>query len=472
VFLTGKQRIFYIGMRSKQSLYIEISPGIIKWCLASTATGISAVKLGLQTVAENSLADACSAIYSGFAGNHPEQLIISLDRCYFMARFLRLPARNVQEAGAMLGFQLMKNLPCPLEDFIYDFLPLGIEAGSMNLAAFLIKKVKLSNLLDFFSRQNLMPQQVTLTSHGLSAWFAYQRAVSPGLKEPCALIDIGRRHGHLVLIDGGVILFSRSFSYCSDQRLEEDLRHCLAAARKQYSRCRIQQLVYTGIKKEKIISRLQPGDSVFIESTSGFRVDEPAPDSFDSQASWASLLGLTQIKPAEGLDFVSAPLKKQRLHSQRRKKRRQFAVLAGEILCIFLLLSGLYIFDRYSYLSFLDRKTKEAASEIDKLDRVASRLKAAGKYLTGETFFSDLLSRLVSASPEGVQFTYCDLNASRELSLKGYADKISDVFVVIQGLKNSGLFGEVKLRYACRLKQRKAKERVEFFIYAQKEVHS
>ncbi|UCC95461.1 MAG: PilN domain-containing protein [Candidatus Omnitrophota bacterium] len=456
-------------MKSKRILIVELGEKAIK-ATESIVSKRKSIILRFETedIAGISIQENIETLFQKFSKSKYENIIFSLPRSFFLIRFVKLPSQDSQEIRKMFPFQLAKIVPHSLDEVIYDFSVVETKDGIAKLLVFLVQKKKVSALREFIEKKEITPSRITITSWGLEKWFFFQKRFLKGVVSwPVALIDIDKYCADVVALGKEGMMFSRSFSYAHTEELLKGIHQSLKVFGNEFGALKFSKVVFTGSRNEDIMRNANLGDSTFLNPWEGFTLHGKAKEKATKSAfSFASMLGLTTEREVPKFDFSFEFVKKGRADFKRKKRLLDIAVVGLEILFIAGIFSFKYVFDKFSYLKFLNSKLNEIKLDPKELDRVANKLKILDNALKNKTLFSELLYATISSITKNTQLTLLDFQENGNFSLTGYAHDIADVFKIVSSLNNHELFKEVKVKHASTIK-RKNKSVVEFYIYGE-----
>ncbi|MBN3040906.1 MAG: pilus assembly protein PilM [Candidatus Omnitrophica bacterium] len=456
-------------MKNKNLLVLEFNKQSLKFCLFQGPERKRLVKaLSSEKIKNNDFSSAANEVLTRFYKKEETEVSISLSRYFFLMRYLKLPSLDPQEIDKMLSFQLFKTIPHTLDDVIYDYVVFDQSREFSKVLVFIIQKNKLGSILGFVKESRLTPLSITISSQGLFNWlmFAKYPALSPS-KDPAAIIDINNDCAELLIFHKKKILFARSFDYSSQKQLLEEINHSLAIFQKEFGYQKLSEAVFTGLEKKELINSISFVKTSYLPWAGNFDFDKAINLDIRKGESYASVLGLATGREKDDFNFSPEFVARASLQLASRQKYNQYFFTGMQLLCILIMLFSVYLIDRRQYLRFLNHKLTGEQGEVQGLDLLASRLKVLDQEFLKKPFFSRMFYELVSNLPSNIQFTLLEVKENDELTLKGYADDISEVFKVVQVLNSLKLFDEVKVKYASEIK-RQGRVKIEFYIYGER----
>ena len=450
-------------MKSKKTIIVELGDQVIKTCETPSKKGAIQL-LQVQDLPQGISPEKIEEVFLKLSKLNCDNITISLPRSLFLIRFLTLPSIDAQEIRKMLPFQLAKVIPYPLSEIVYDFSIAQTQGGGSKVIVFIIQKKKLDNLLKPLQKyKNILPK-ITITTCGLINWLIFQaRFLKKKVSYPNVVVDIDKYNAELLVIADRGIGFSRSFDYASDEQLLSGIKQSMIIFEKEFGKKDFDKIIFTGIRKNKIIEAVRYGEGIFIESWQNFSLKRGLEKQIESNVSFSSLLGLGEKTKSLELDFSPQYLTKRKATTKKKRQYVEFGFIGLEIIFILAVLLSLYSFDRYFYRDFLDSRLKGMKVEVKEIDKVMRRLKVIDKeFFKGQTF-SENLSTVISSLGPNTQLVFLEFQENGEFSLKGYAKDIANVFSIVKNINDSGLFSDTKIKYASQLK-RKDRTVVEFYI--------
>lgn len=395
-----------------------------------------------------------------------EKIIISLSRSFFLIRFLRIPSQTQEEIREMLPFQLAKIVPYSLEEITYDFSIAKVEEGFSKLTIFLIQEKRMRSILEFVKKHKVIPSTVTISSFGLSNWLSFQeKFLDRKITRPVIGIDIDKNYGEFLVSGQKGVMFSRAFEFSTDDSLLEGIRQSIGIFEREFGKIKFNKIIFTGNEKEVIYKKLNWQDAIFIPYWKNFIIDERMKVKVRSQTfSFASIFGLIWEEEPVKIDFSPLYIKKERTDLTKRKRYLEMTLIGLEIILIFSVFLFKYMYDKYSYLKFLDSELERIKGEVKQLDEAVYKLKILDKELKKSLSLPEMLYEVIRELPYNTHLVLLDFSERGEFTIKGYASDISPVFDIVTRLKHSEFFKQAKVKYASKSKQR-GEDVVEFYIY-------
>jgi hypothetical protein len=185
--------------------------------------------------------------------------------------------------------------------------------------------------------------------------------------------------------------------------------------------------------------------------------------------SFSSLLGLSQSTIPYQFDFLPQYLKTRKEGLEKKRQYLDFSIIGLEVLFILAILLSLYNIDKYFYRTFLDSKLSGMQMEVREIDKVMGRLRILDKEFFKGVTASQALSVIISSLPANAQLVFLELQENGEVTFKGFANNIADVFSIVGAINGSEFFSDVEIKYASQTK-RKNKTAIEFYIEGKRKI--
>jgi len=454
-------------MKSKKTLILEVGERTIKACgivmskkqrrIGSLEAFEFSARPGLEDIEK-----ACAQ----FKKEKYEDIIISLSRRSFLIKYLELPSSDEKEIKRMVPFQAQKKIFSLIEDADYDYSVTRIQENSSKLLFFIIQKKMTAGVVEFIKKNKIEPLALTINSWGLYNWAVTHRSsLKSRLDFPFVLIDIDKDSAQFLAAGNEGIKFCREFSYHSQEDILTGISQSLKILEKEFPGIKLNEAIFTGIKKEAVIEKISWAKAYFINSWDTFSLS--AQKAARKDFSFTSVLGLSRALEPARFDFSPQTLKEKRQHRQKRKKRLKVLAVGAEIVLLCGILVFNYIAGKYLYSGYLDSKLEEIKVEAKELDKIAGKLKILTEEFSNKGSFSEILYDLISSLPAQARLTFADFKENGDFAIKGHTASDEQVFGIKAALSSSKLLEEVKIKYASRIKQDNEKK-VEFYIYGKR----
>ncbi|MFH1768778.1 MAG: pilus assembly protein PilM [Candidatus Omnitrophota bacterium] len=447
-------------------LILELGEKVVKICSACLSKTNPAIeRLDVFEFVDGAVSAELKALILKLSKEKYEKIIVSIPRLLFLMRFLELPSSDREEIQKMLPFQLAKIVPYPVNEVLYDYSFVEAKEGASKSILFLIQEKKIAGLFEIIKGSKMHVFAVTMTTWGIFKWFDFQkRFLGEEIDYPLAVIDIDRYSADFVVLGENKVVFSRSFLYGEERELLEGITQSVKIYESGFAPGKFSKLIFSGNEKKFVLDRFSRDRVLFINQEDNFSFagagqERIPPGGF----SFVSLLGLMLEPGVPYFDFSPQYIKDKRRFSQKKRRYLEISFIAAQAIIIVAIFFCKYIFDRYSYLEFLDKELNRIKIETEEIDGIADKLKVLNRQAGRKSSFSDILYNIVSSIPPNTQLTLLDFQENGFFSLKGYVSDVAVVFDFATELNKRKVLKEVKVQHASKMKA-KDKAMVEFLI--------
>lgn len=158
---------------------------------------------------EGRLEEAASSLAAAVEGV-PGPVVLCVPRRIAIVRYVTLPSRDPKELASMVGYEVGRLLPFPLEEAVWGFCPVGevTETGSgesgTRVMVVAVRRGELDRYLNLLGAAGLEPVQVRLSTFAVASAVDERDGTGVGLvylTEDCTEITVLRERG---------VVFSRS----------------------------------------------------------------------------------------------------------------------------------------------------------------------------------------------------------------------------------------------------------------------
>jgi general secretion pathway protein L len=130
-----------------------------------------------------------------------ENVILGLPREKTVVKLIEMPSATKENLKKVLEYELVKYVPLPLEETIFDFQTLDEKGGLLRIMLVAMKKGDLLEYVDLFKRMGIQPAAIEISSTASANLFYYdQHPVDPA---PVALLGIDKGFFEFNFFDQG-----------------------------------------------------------------------------------------------------------------------------------------------------------------------------------------------------------------------------------------------------------------------------
>lgn len=350
------------------------------------------------------------------------ELVISLDRAFFISRYILIPTKDAVELQQMIGFQIAKLVPVAVDELVFDYLVVSQDEVSSRVLIFVLPLKKVRPLFDCLIERKLDPVLIVSTSQGLAACEKPQGTVE--------IVSVEDRYVEYVVIEDECILFSRKF-VCGSRGLDQELESTRNIFHKTFA------------GKEITDSRV-------------YRAE-------DGGSGYESIEGALSLMPSGEMDFAPPQIIKIRRMKNNILCMLQFLVVIVQFVIIAGVICGYVIFDQNRKISALDDFLLEAKVELKQVQSVSDKIRIIEEKIADRIPVSDVIAEALSDIEGGLKLTSFELDSIGVLHIKGFARGINEVFDYARRLNGKDSFKEVRVKYATKI-QGSDEEKIDFYI--------
>jgi len=400
-------------------------------------------------------------------------LILSVPRHLTTTRNLDLPSANHAEIKDMIELQIGKQTPYASDEVIKDYQILGSNAdGYSKVLLVIVHRDIVGRYFKILEASGLKVQKVSFSSEGLLNWrsLVYKEKVPAEKAQILIEVDYDASDFEVVLNDK--LVFGRSISLgfsqfpgqleLWQQKFVEEVNHSIYAYQNELMGKEIDRII---ISRPRLVG--DSLDQAVLEKEFGLAVEiidqfkdvtftEEGLSSYNNlvrtDLSYAGLVGLGLPASEHKIDLVP----QEHLIGKAVKEKGKDLYLMG-ILLVFTLVafSGVFLgrmYNKERYLGQLKQrlgeiqnKTKELNNMIRGMETIKDRVQTRGMSLN--LFYE--VHRLI---PPEVHLVSLSFDGKEELTLRGQANEMSEVFNFVSKLEESPYFQDVKSKYATKRK--------------------
>ncbi len=409
-------------------------------------------------------------------------LILSLSRDQLTLRTLHLPSQDLEEIDKMLSLHIIKQVPYPREEIIYDYQILEKDSlGYTRLLVAIVHQKVFKKTLDIFLELNLLPEKIVMSSQGVADWLLYTIPSLIQKKEAVLVLDIDNNFTDLIVLFDNKIIFSVSVSLGALQMIEEDKRRrfigevkqSLVIFQNEEPAKKIKKIFLTGpvgeLEDLEILLREELKlnvEKIQIHKFIEFKEELFRENKSLKYISLAGVLGCGIKKKEEGITFKLPELE---VKKEIKRRWKQLILLGGVLVYNFIVIGVIYslrLYNNFNYLQALNKEIKENEGEARKLLELSGKIRLIKKEKRATESFLDYLYKIYKVVPKKVSLTTLSFEEKDRFVLRGYALEMGDISKFVSALEDLKDFAQVKTRYKRR-KKVKRKEIVEFEILCQ-----
>ncbi|MDD5643951.1 MAG: pilus assembly protein PilM [bacterium] len=411
---------------------------------------------------------------------NPRYLCLCVPHTQTTVKSIELPSTHESEIRNMLDLQIGKQTPFSREEVIFDHEVLNIsEEGYSKVLLVIIHKDIVERFLGIIHGAGLKTDNIGLSSEGLLKWAEITCQGKIG-GDSFVLADIDYDNCDFEVVHEKHIIFSRNISFgmadFSDskdewrKRFAEQINHCLYAFQNEFPEKEVPKLVITGADRvNEIISieDLKKDLNMAVDLIPQFKNvpenREFRDDELSKEVSYPELIGMALTYPEHDINLIPQELLLEREVKERGKN---LFLLGTYIFLLILLGSTLFlgrIYNRERYLNQLQSKFGDIKQKVEKLENMTAKIEIIETRLKERDYSLNLMHEIHGLISPDIHLTSLVYDGKTQLILRGTSKNTSEVFKFVSSLEESGLFINVKARYATK-RSEEDKELTDFEI--------
>lgn len=481
--ITARDKRSSIGMKAKKAIFIcqitENSLKVIK-CLLNNSKGEF---VGLENEAILSDIDSknlTERLLQAFRkleyNNNP--VIISLPRSRVTCRYLKVPTEIPNEIEKIVSLQASRYLPYPINELITGYQIISSDKeGFSNVNLIIVHKDAIDYHIKMLQSLNIKNPKIILSSYGLCNLYNYIR---PEDTKQVMIIDVDSQQAELAITSNQKLLFSRYFRF---NRAEpgwkdlfiEEINKTRDAYSKEVSQDAPAKIILMGAGRilEELAPILNQRVNLPVEILSydtKINLSENLLNSvLNSDASFASIIGLGLKDAEEALNLMPQDIKKEVKKVYLRKERLRLILSISFIALVLGLGIAKDLDNKAQYLDKLKIEINKIIKEAKLLEEIEKRFqflesRSQKKPKSLEILYE--LHQVVSAGVSLINFSY---EEDKQVVLRGQTSELNYVSNFVSGLQESPSFKSfnIKIKYATR-KNTQTGELIDFEIVCSK----
>ena len=400
-------------------------------------------------------------------------LVLSIPRHLTTTRNLDLPSANPAEIKDMIELQIGKQTPYASDEVIKDYQILGSNAdGYSRVLLVIVHRDIVGRYFKILESAGLKVQKVSFSSEGLLNWMnlAYREKLVSEKVHILIEVDYDTSDFEVVLNDK--LVFGRSISLGFSQlpgQLElwqkkfiEEVNHSIYAYQNEITGKEIDKIIISrprlvGDSLDKAVLEKEFGSSVeIIDQFKDIPMTDEGADSYNNlirtDLSFVGLIGLGLPTGEHKIDLVP---QEHQIGKAVKEKGKDLYLMGILLVFILVAVSGVFLgrmYNKERYLGQLKQrleeiqnKTKELNSMIRGMETIKDRVQTRGMAL-------NLFYEVHRAILPEMHLVSLSFDGKENLTLRGQANEMSEVFEFVNKLEESNYFHNVKSKYATKVK--------------------
>lgn len=461
------ERIARKVLRGKPIVIIEIGNDWLKILecnpLSQTNFITKASFMKLSQIKE-SVSDAISKIFRDLKLNK-NTVLACIPRHLVTVRILELPSTDPKEIADMIELQIGKQTPYAKEEIVFSHRIIDAEReGYTKVMLVIAMRSLIKERVVALEKVGIDARRACLSSEGVYSWFGGVEL--PRLQDDSGaiiIVDIDSNYSDFIVVYKGRFSFTKNILIGANNLIDEgeryqekfvdELRRSIDLYYEEAKGLRAAKLFLLGASKNipdlaNILSARLDIPCQILDTAKFIRIEEDC-----KFISATPLVGLAMKYNALQFDLMPNEMRIKKRVEEKKKYLTMAGILFIAIFTMLTFLLFIHIYNKNTYKAQLEdklAKIKDGAQGIDRMRRLITlgqeRLDANGDCLA-------MLSGLYEVMPKEIYLTSVDIERKKQLTIKGRAPVMSDVFKFVGVLESSHYFKNVKNTYATTKKE-------------------
>jgi Tfp pilus assembly protein PilN len=447
---------------SKTIVAFNFSGNLIKMAAAKSLAGGGAEILHLATLNTEGMSDVDIAklikdSVKDLKRGANTVLISAIDSQQIITKNIEIPSTNEKEIREIIDLQAGRYTPYAREEIIIDYLIVGTYHNSYTkvLLVILTQDIILRQLV-MFEKAGLRVSKIQLGSESVGC--ASSRLMGLAEKSvPSIVINIDAKSSEFLVLFKGKTIFVRSIPAGYEQlsggssedaaRFFEEAKRSLESYRTEDIEAMPADAAIIGgqDKAETIKKALQESLNIPVKAfafetavsfSSRAREELNASPRISFVSTISSVLAWTDTR----IDARPSELKMRMAFEERSKDIITSGVLVMTAIVFLCILSLIKIYYKGQYLKKLQTQVGALSAPVRELEKASLKVTTVRNYLENKRYSLNILSALYELLPDDVYLKSVSVDEKGNVSLKGTAAAMSEVFNLVSAIENSKVF--------------------------------
>lgn len=413
---------------------------------------------------KESVSDAISEIFRNLRLNR-NNVFVCIPRHLVTVRILDLPSTDTKEIADMIELQIGKQTPYAKEEIIFSHKIIDTEREGYTKAMLVIARHSLiKERLAALEKLGIDARRTALSSEAVYNWFSAVEL--PRIQTDSGaviIVDIDSNYSDFIVAHKGKFSFTKNVLIGANNLIDErgryeekfieELSRSMDLYYEEAKGLKASKLILAGASKNiadlaNILSARLDIPCQILDAAKNIRAAED-----NKFISLTPLIGIAMKYGALQFDLTPKETRIKRLVEEKKKYLTVTGILSTAILTMLTFLLFIHIYNKNMYKAQLEdklAKIKDGAQGIEEMRRLINlaqeRLDANGDCL-------NMLGALYELIPKEIHITAVDIERKKQLTIKGRASVMSDVFKFVGALEGSPYFKNVKNTYATTKKE-------------------
>lgn len=411
----------------------------------------------------------------------PRAVNLCVSRDFVTVRNLHLPSQDPKEINDMIKLHITRLVPYKEEEILFSHRIIGTDdMGYSRLILAIVHIDMIRRQVRILENAGWPVDKITLSSYGAWKSLVHSCEAEMNNTDLYILLDIDAAFTDFIICSKAGLLFTRSINigvggvptindiiltklfgevkqslimFYNEEQNKKPAKIFIMGGRTAVSSNRaLADIAQAGFDMPaKVIARCVRLDA--LNNKSG--ADMPG------DVSMGGILELSLQEDKEGLGFI---LPEIQIKKTLKEKTRELVVLGSLSIYLFMLICGIFlgrIYQRQSYLSAIQQRYASVEKEMGGLFTKVKKIGFIKNYLAMRRLPLFILQQLQKNISSEIAISYLNINDEYNVTLRGQAVALSDVFKFINNIENSGVFKDLQTKYT-RKRKLKDKEITDF----------
>jgi hypothetical protein len=450
----------FFTQKKNNLVSFNFSGTVVKIAAARMVSGkleiINLAKCSIEGLSEFDAVEAIKAAIKDFKLKDP-LTIVSVDSQSIITKNIEIPSVNQTEIREIIDLQAGRYTPYAREEILIDYINIDTYHNSYTkvLIVILVQEA-LKKQLAIVSALGFKPSKVQLASELFGAACAKLSGVADK-PATCVALNIDNKSSDFIILYKGKSIFIRNLPMGYDNFLQEKtefVAHFIEEVKKSLDAYRAEdiegvpaELLLVGaadlldaVKAPLVEGMNMPARAVSIEEA--ISLSEPAKNAMSAnrQVSYMNVISSIISHMDAVIDLRPSALKMKLAFEE---KSREMIKSGGLVMTLIVLACCLLLFKIYYKGQYLKRLSGELAvtePQVESLNKASTRVRVVKNYVDYKRHSLEILTELYSIVPDDIYLKGVAIDEKGNVSIKGTAEVMSEVFAFVTALENSKNF--------------------------------
>ncbi|MDD5745888.1 MAG: pilus assembly protein PilM [Candidatus Omnitrophica bacterium] len=383
---------------------------------------------------------------------------------------LEIPSLDAQEIREIIDLQSGRQTPYSREEIIVDYINIGTYRQSYTkILLVIVTRSAIKRQVTIIEKAGFRIEKLCFAPEGISQ-VCQGQAGKEAAQATIGIIHVDANFTDFIVALRGIPIFTRTIPIGVKHLSVDEAKFKLKFAEELKNSLETYQSEDIDVPPSTLMLTGATGPESVLESVIVPEVrislrrfayidflplhhDVAAIPALTQQLSFFNVTALFVAPRPMTVDLVPEEIKLKRLFEARTRELMKMSV---SIICIVLLVGVAFLGKMYSkglYLETLKKQDNTYSGESQVLEKAMERIRLIKHYLKTRGHALQVISALYDTVPKSIMLSDIKVDAERNVSLKGTAQAMSNVFSFVSALEKSNYFGNVKTNYTTSRKQ-------------------